>query len=148
MAAKTASIISACGVESVITGHGGNVAAGDGHGAAFQPFIAGLDIQCAAGNRQISVCVCRIVAGGDGIAAAGDGDVPIGVDGVVGTIQRIDAAGQRQIRPRFDPFGADVVSRGNGAAAAAGDGIGPGRDHCAGLRLDTVFSGCQGQRGV
>lgn len=65
-----------------------------------------------------------VIAGGDGEAAAGDGDIAIGVDGVIAAIELEGAAGNGDLRPGLETLGADVIGDALTRAAHGGHGGG------------------------
>ena len=147
-AAKAAAVRAPGRVHAVVGGHNVNRPPGYRDGGTLQPLVGGQDVDLPGGYRQGLIGVEGVVAGGNGVDAAGDGHVAVGVDCVVRAVQREGPAVEGQGGSRLEALGADAVG-GLHAAAAAGDGgtaalrYGQRR-----LRLNAVLPGGQVQEGV
>ena len=141
-------IAAARGIDAVIAGDDGDLAAGDEHLGTLQALVAAGDINGAAGDGEGIIGMHAVIAGGDGEAAAGDSDIAIGVDGVIAAIELEGTAGNGDLRPGLEALGAGVIGDALTRAARGGHGGGATADGQSGLRLDAVLARGEFERGA
>ena len=141
-------IAAARGIDAVIAGDDGDLAAGDEHLGTLQPLVAAGNINGAAGDGEGIIGMHAVIAGGDDEAAAGDGDIAIGVDGVIAAIELEGTAGNGDLRPGLEALGAGVIGDALTRAARGGHGGGAAADGQSGLRLDAVLARGEFERGA
>ena len=108
-ATHSAGIVSACGIDTVITGGQSDLSSGNRHMKSFQSFVAFFDQYHPVCNGKGIICMKSVISGSYFKGSAVYIHRCIGVDGIVCGINDKASAQDQQVGSRLDSFHAGAL---------------------------------------